>query len=175
MQPEEVYSTKFDSVYKFFYYKDVDADEIEDLTQETFLRFYQKYDPTQLEDTQIAKILYTIARNIWKEWLRGLSKNRTEELFDTVDYALPFEEFTDEIQDQDAWQHERGALISAIKECNPTMRSVLTLRFIEGKTRKEIAELLSIKEDHVYTYQKRGVKMLQKMASGAVPPQSHTK
>ena len=172
MDPQSVHTKFFKVIYRFFYYRDVDKEEIEDLCQETFFRFFNKYTLENLTEIQITKILYTIARNVWREWLRKMTATKTEELFkDDGAYDLILESSED--GDNPDLEGERAQLIEAINNLNPTLRTVLTMRFVEGKTRREIAEHLGTKEKYVHIYQQRGIKALQKILK-TVSPSAHT-
>ena len=61
-------SAQYDKIYKYCYFKTGDAVLAEDITQETFLRFYKagKYH----EHGKIMAYLYTIAANLIKDSFR---------------------------------------------------------------------------------------------------------
>jgi RNA polymerase sigma factor (sigma-70 family) len=171
LDPRHVHATHFKAVYRFFYYREVDGEEIEDLCQDTFFRFFQKYGQQELDTVRISKTLYVIARNVWREWLRLQRRTQTEALFEDELYAATFEAFgEEELEKQPVIGGEE--LRAAIAELNPTLRTVITLRFLEGKTRQEVADALGTKEKYVHIYQQRGIKALQKLL--AVSPLSHT-
>lgn len=166
MSPEELFRQKFALIYRFFYYKDVNKEDIEDLSQEVFVRFFAKYDSFRLSEERCVKTLYRIARYIWLEWLRALDQS-TVSFNEEMDFVESYEEFQDESSEDN---EQRTQLLEYIKGLNPTLKKVITLRFIHGKTRKEIAEEMSIKEKYVHIYQQRGIRLLQKMASKTVSP-----
>jgi RNA polymerase sigma factor (sigma-70 family) len=176
VDPQSAHAQNYSLLYRFFYYRDVDAGDIEDLCQETFYRFFSKYDCSQLDSLRITKTLYAIARNVWREWLRSEVASRTVELDDDDGaYGADFNAFTEEEPSLEMDDVQRGMLIKAIKTLNPTLRTVLTMRFLEGKTRSAIAEHLGTKEKYVHIYQQRGIKALQKaLALSAVSPLAHT-
>ncbi len=174
MDFESAYHANFKLVYRFLYYKDVDKGDIEDLAQEVFFRLYKKYDCSQMEAEHITKTAYAIARNVWLEWLRTQGEKRTLALIDDFDYVDSYEEFIQEELPEDERESERERLRACIKDLNPTVQKVLTLRYLEDKTRKETAAILQITEDQVHTYQKRGVAYLRKHFGKTVPPLSHT-
>lgn len=168
MSFEELYNSCFSKVYKFFYYKYVEKDYIEDLVHDAFLRFYKKYSDKDLSSDEHQKILFGICRNVYKEWVRKAVKEKNVSFLDNYEYEIADESVPDDevLFEADNAEKIIENNLELIKECldelNETVRKVLEYRFLEGKTRKETAELLNIKEKDVHTYQKRGVKYLKK-------------
>ncbi len=163
MTETQIYDQNFKRIYRFLYYKSVKPpQEIEDVVQEVFLLFFAKYDCTKMSEVEAAKILFGITKNKYKEWVRASIKHQTFELFDNNHADETFEDYVDEEYEYrlDSFRHKAH---SAIKLLNPTLRQVMTMRFIDGLTRHEIAEKLGIKEKHVHVYQRRGIAALQKM------------
>lgn len=174
MDPAVIYHQHFRAVYRFFYYRDVDAGDIEDLVQETFIRFFGKYSSHNLSDERITKTLYAIARNVWREWLRSIQNHRTVELLDFDGLTDTLADYQEDQSEED-WTAEREVLSAALTTLSPNIADVLRLRFLEGLTRSETAKRLDMKEDTVHTYQKRGIQQLQAKLGKPVPPSSHTK
>ncbi|MFW5720396.1 MAG: RNA polymerase sigma factor [Candidatus Dojkabacteria bacterium] len=162
MDFESLYKLHFTSVYRFFYYKSVNTSEIEDLVHDVFMRFYTKYSQETFDEDESKKILYGYARNIYKEWVRARIKEKKTDFNDDIDYSdsfdsLPGKEFEEKLKSQ------RLQVQEALKLLNPKVKAVIEMRFLAGMSRKEIAEKLHMKENDVHTYQKRGVKYLDKI------------
>lgn len=162
VNPEEVYRLHVKSVHRYFYYKGVTINDVEDLVQESFFRFFQAY-PDQRSEVDTRKILYVISRNVWREWVRNQLKHRVYELDELKAIPETAEDFSEE--DPAEYDGQRAVLLAVIEKLNPTVKAVLTMRFIDGKTRKEIAAHLGIAEKDVHTYQKRGIKSLHKLVA----------
>ncbi len=162
---QRIYSAHFKPLYKYFAYRDLSGPDCEDACQEVFLRFFQKYSAGPLSETGQSKILYTIARNVYLEQLRKLTKHAHNELFE--DDLPEGHEWTQFVEEEQSPQGEdlRAELIQAIAQLSPALRQVLEMRFIEGLTRREIAEKLNTKEKYVHIYQQRAIKQLQKVVS----------
>lgn len=160
MNFEDVYKSNFSRVYKFFYYKFVNKDYIEDLAHDVFMRFYIKYGYRQVfQSDEASKILYGISNNIFKEWVRKSYKEKRVDFEDNYIYSL--EDFLDKDYAEKK-ESQKKQIIEALNNLNPTVKYVLEARFLYGLTRKEIAEKLGVKEKDVHTYQKRGIKYLKK-------------
>jgi len=173
MSPEDAYTSIFPALFRYFYYRNISKEETEDLAQETFLRFFKKYDSTKYSLEECRKITYGIASNVYKEWLRSIQHTSNYELHE--DFPLPdkHEELCDDTSEEYLEKH-LPLLHAAIDQLAPTLKQVITLRFIEGLTRKEVAERLNTKEKYVHIYQQRAIKSLQKiLGTSAVSPSSY--
>jgi RNA polymerase sigma-70 factor (ECF subfamily) len=159
---EELYNLNFKYVYRFFYYKSVAKEEIEDLTHEVFIRFYAKFKDYNIDQIESKKILFGFCCNIYKEHVRKSIKENRVEYNDLFEYDECFEEFVD-----DEMELKLDNMQKLISEClpklNPKVRAILECRFLKGMTRKETAAKFNITEKDVHTYQKRGVRYLKKM------------
>ena len=167
MNFEELYNLNFKYVYRFFYYKSVSKEEIEDLTHEVFIRFYGKYNGKNISQEESKRILFGFCNNIYKEFVRKSIKENRAEFNDFLQYEEIFEEFVEECFEEKL--SEMRALISQnIQKLNPKVRAILECRFIHNMSRKEVAAKFNITEKDVHTYQKRGVKYLKKMVENNV-------
>ena len=157
-------------MYRFFYYKSVNSAYIEDLSQDVYIRFYNKFSDKELSEVESKKILYGIARNVYKEWVRQSIKEKRVSLLDNFEYEeLDHGDLLDlflELENPEFDEKllkNQEILKEAIETLGENVRNVIKMRFVEGLSRKEVAEKLNIKEKDVHTYQKRGVKYLKKL------------
>lgn len=85
---EEFYQQTFKNTFRFFYYRGVSFDLVDDLTSEVYIRFYQKYSHKldQIPDgfTESKKIIGGIANLILKESFREQTKYKIFELPEDV-------------------------------------------------------------------------------------------
>jgi RNA polymerase sigma factor (sigma-70 family) len=166
MNIEEIYSQTFQYVYRYFYYKSVNPSDVEDLTHEVYIRFYQKYKEKYLSVYEAKRILYGYCKNIYKEWCR---KSYKEKRADLIDNLVPYEDDFDEFEDdnyEEKLEDQRKQILQALEKLNSRTKYILESRFLRGMTRKEIADELGISEKDVHTYQKRGIKYLSKIING---------
>lgn len=136
-------------------YKKADA---EDLTQETFLRLYDKR--KTLDPEKGAKNwLYTVATNIAYDLFR--KRRRANEL------PLEGNEEAETIEDRGAYYHiERAKDIeSALGRLKPKHRNALVLFYKESFTYEETAESMNIPVNTVKTYIRRGKEALKGLLS----------
>jgi RNA polymerase sigma factor (sigma-70 family) len=166
------YSHLFPALYRYFFYKQVQRDSIEDLCQESFMRFFQKYDSTQFTELDCAKILYGIARNVYREWVRRAIRDTTFELNEDMAITDSFADFLLDIDDA-AEEFNTKLLDEALGTLSETFQKVLRMRFILGMSRAQVAEELGVKEKHVHVYQRRALVALRqelvKMELNCIP------
>lgn len=67
---------QYDKIYRYCYFKLHNRETAEDITQETFLRYFEKY--PALTGERALKCLYTIARNLCIDEYRRQSGSRTD-------------------------------------------------------------------------------------------------
>jgi len=167
---EIFYRNSFKGVFRFFYYKSVDLQSIEELCQEVYMRFWKNY-KAYLEDfAQSKKIIYGIALNVYREWVRSSLKNETLCVDDFWEQLATEEQ----ISSIDPWlnsdyekQHQKlkKRLKIAISQLPEKQKLVLEYRFLRRLTRKETAARMNTTEDNVYTYQKRAIKALKQIVN----------
>jgi RNA polymerase sigma factor (sigma-70 family) len=156
-----IYNETYKSLYRFLYYKNLDKKDVEDLLQESYYRFFSKYGDRSLLVEECKKILYSVALNVYREWVRRNMREQTFELEqDYPSQAADIGYFED--AEVDDFEKYRSLLFAAIDELNPTLQAVVRMRFIENMTRAQIAEKLGTKEKYVHIYQQRAIEMLQK-------------
>lgn len=86
---------QYDKIYRYCYFKLHDRRTAEDITQETFLRYLQKYDHMTADQT--LKYLYTIAGNLCiDEYRRHAAKPQDAMREDTVSEAVLGKDFEED-------------------------------------------------------------------------------
>ena len=129
----------------------------EDVMQETFLR-YAKHTQSFNDEEHKRAWLLRVAANLCKDVLKSAaSKNESlesmqeEQLFQVVD----------ETADDGTAALERSDLMKALRSLDEKYRSVLYLTYFEGYTGAQVAKVLGIKENTVYSNLTRGKKILK--------------
>ncbi|MBM3458862.1 MAG: sigma-70 family RNA polymerase sigma factor [Armatimonadetes bacterium] len=132
----------YQGVYRFFRWLTYDRDVAEDLTQETFLGFWNSLDrlerPTEAD---LQAWLYGIARNRWRKRLRGCRKATLylEAAEQRPDPAPGPEELA-----LVSWEQEEVA--RAVAGVPPEYREALVLRVFQELSYAQIADMLGIRE-----------------------------
>ena len=122
------YEVQYDKIYRYCYYKVNNAIVAEDITQETFLRFFENN--TYQETGKALNYLYTIARNLCIDEYR---KRVSEEL------PKDPEQFgTGNMEESIV---EGVAMQQALSKLSPMERELVLLRFVNEVPVKVISEL----------------------------------
>jgi len=112
--------------------------EREDLTQETFIRLYRRrnfYRPT----AQFTTFLYTIARSVWTDRCRKITRRERMMGYVRLD-AWVKEECANDYADRTGYAEAEAAL----ETLSPKLRETLVLSVYQGLQHKEIADVLGI-------------------------------
>ncbi len=153
------FDTYHDAIFRFCLFKVSNRDVAQDLTQETFMRFWQTLRTGEDSSEQKLKndraYLYTIARNLVIDWYR----KRKDASLDTIrDTGIDFEgSGASEITDHASTQE----ILSLIRTLEEGDQEVLLLRYVEGYGPQEIAKLLNESANVVSVRIHRAVKKLQ--------------
>ena len=150
---EGVFQEYSDVIYRLCLYKINSEDVAYDLTQETFLRLWNKMSSGQ-DISKSKQYLYQIARNLIVDHYKtnkALSLDLLEEDgFDPVSNTVATETLS-----------EVSLIKDVIESLDREFRDVVYMRFVEEMKVKEIAEVLGISENLVSVRINRGKKKLQ--------------
>ena len=114
-----------------------------------------------LSELDCQKILYTIARNVYREWVRQAKRQAVVELNDDQAVTDSFAEFSLDVAEEPE-EFNPKLLEEALLTLSDNFQAVLRMRFILGMTRAQVAEELGIKEKHVHVYQRRALVVLRR-------------
>lgn len=161
MDPEEikdqfltVYDQHADAIFRFCVLKVTSRSVAEDLTQETFMRYWQQLRQGTMVDNDRA-LLYAIARNLVIDWYR----KRKEQSLDVLTDA-GFEFASDD--HATIRQHaEVREVLDVVQGLDEPSREALTLRFVEGLSPKDIAALSGETANAVSVRINRALKKVQ--------------
>lgn len=128
----ETFDTYNDAIFRFCLVKTSNKELAEDLTQETFMRYWQSLsDGKEMSHTR--SFLYTIANNLVIDWYRKKKSASLDALsdegFDPEDTQLL------SVQKQAEFEE----VLSTIADLEEKDKEVLLLRFVEGLNPRDIA------------------------------------
>ena len=132
-----------ESVYALAYSKLRNSHDSEDITQEVFIRAYQKLRTLKQWDNMHAW-LYSITNNMCKDWIKIQSKRPDRISIEDQD-PQKIENLAANSQDDPMIE----ALNEALESLPEMYRQVITLYYLGGKDNKEIANFLGISPDSV--------------------------
>ena len=134
--------------------------DCEDAFQETFLKYAQSN--AEFKDEEHRKAwLITVARNTCKDLLKR-SSNKVVPLDEVDESALAL--------DPSGAESAAGGgvdVIAALQKVEDPYRSILYLKYYEGYRASEIADMLDMPENTVYTNLARGRKKLKEVLAHA--------
>ncbi len=172
---EELVAERSGEIYGLLFRLTENGEEARDLTQETFLRAFQKIDRFRGEAdvrTWIYRIAINQARNR-SRWWRRRRRDSTVSLDAT--HGESHQSISDTIAEpsqnpeQQTLARERGmALRSALQRLGLAYRETVILRDIEGFTYEEIAETLGINVGTVKSRLARGRQALRQKLEGSL-------
>ncbi|WMJ89955.1 RNA polymerase sigma factor [Anaerocolumna sp. MB42-C2] len=136
---------EYDKIYRYCYYKVYNQQAAEDITQETFLRYFNQ--TTYLERGKSLAYLYTIAKNLCYDYY---AKTSTELLDETA--------AADNMEDSLVTSI---ALTEALLLLSEDTREVLMLRYVNELSINEISKFLKISRFAVYRRINNGLHKLK--------------
>ena len=143
-------------------------EDAEEIVQDAFVRAYRalaKMDPEQRAELRLQPWLYTITLNVTRNRLR--SKRPTSVALDSLADPDALLNETQEGPDQPEAIVERGAdmvlVEQALLQLPMHLRAAATLRFIEGRSHPEIAEILDQPIGTVKSHVHRAVRILRRI------------
>lgn len=150
----QAYDQYADELYRFCYFKVSDSERAQDLVQESFTRYWQTLRDGKVVGNPRA-LLYTIARNRITDWYR---KKKEDSLDAIQEEGIEFAGFTGADVEQKAQYEE---LLRAVDELDETSKEAVLLRFTEGWSPSEIAQLHGESANAVSVRLNRAIKRLQ--------------
>ena len=151
----DIYDQYYLSIYRFIFRQVGDVEVSRELSSEVFHRMvkYNRNDIGQMK--YLARWLYCVARNIVVDHYRrqqhrnhlSLNDEMIDSLYDTVETA-EIHISTEKMRD-------------ALKKLTPEQRQVIVLKFMEGRSNQEIAEILSKPVGAVKSLQHRALTALR--------------
>jgi RNA polymerase sigma-70 factor (ECF subfamily) len=147
------------SVYRFLYYRVGSLTLAEDLTAETFFRALRSMHSFRWQGKDFGAWLMTIARNLTADHFKA-GRTRLEQTTEDMQ-TLDSTSESPEIEVLSSLTNE--ALLKALGELPTEQRECLIMRFLQGLSIAETAEILGRSSGAVKQLQLRGVRNLAKL------------
>lgn len=151
------YERWFPAVYSYFRRRTSDDETAQDLTSETFERIVKalpRFKPGEDPERSTRVWVYRIAGNVYKNTLRRWSREAARD----EAWAEGWSSISDDRQGVD-----HGLLLGkAVQTLDPLDRDILGLRFWEGLTAREIADVVDLTQREVYTALERCMRLLRR-------------
>lgn len=160
----EIYERYYIGVYKYVYYRIGDQTAAEDLTMEVFVKALEAIDGFMFRGIPFSAWLYRIASNLIVDYFRR--QPSMPEL--SLEERLVMNEAHPIRIDQD-FSHQ--ALRAALAELTDDQQQVIILKFVDGLSNLEVAQILGKTEGAVKSLQHRALMSLGRALgeNGEVP------
>ena len=149
------YEAHSDAIFRYCYFQTSNREVALDLSQDTFTKTWQ-YIADGKEVDNIKAFLYRVAKNLIIDWRR---KKKSGSLDALLDEGFDYEEDYDEMERQET-AFEAGQAKEALGQIKKSYKEVLTLRYIDGMSVKDIAEKLGAAENTISVRIHRGLQKL---------------
>ena len=135
----------------------------EDITQETFLRIYQKLD-TLSHPTQFSKWLYAIVDHLCIAWFRKnrLQTRSLQEIHILETEAEAYSRYVATEYAKTTADAQRALVKELLTKLKESDRTVITLHYFEDMTSAEIGEFLGVSENTIKSRIRRARQRLKK-------------
>ena len=146
-------------IYRFVYFKVPSAEVAEDLTSETFLKAW-RYLLQKRDVPHLQALLYSVARSVVVDWYRSSANERGDVSLD--------EAITSELPGTGSEQLLRAIetdfdltrVLEKVRGLKDEYREVLTMKYFDELSHREIASALGKSASHVRVIAHRAVKAL---------------
>ncbi len=150
----QIYDTYASDIYRFCFLKVSNREQAEDLTQEVFTRFWQALREGTVMRSERA-LLYTVARNLVIDWYR---KKKESSLDILTESGI---EFSGDSSADVTIAAEMAEALKAVNELDEPSREALLMRYVEGLSPKEIANLTGESANAVSVRLNRAIKKVR--------------
>ena len=157
----ELYDRYVDVVYRYVQYRVANAALAEDLTSETFLRALRRITSYTWQGRDFGAWLVTIARNLIADHFKS-GRYRMEVA--TSDLVEAGADRSEEGPEGEVLASLTNAtLLEAVKQLNSEQQECIALRFLQGMSVAETAQIMGKNEGAIKALQYRAVKSLSRL------------
>jgi RNA polymerase sigma-70 factor, ECF subfamily len=157
----QLYDRYVDVVYRYIQYRVANTTLAEDLTSETFLRALRRITSYTWQGRDFGAWLVTIARNLIADHFKSGRYRMEVATSDLVEAGAD--------RSQEGPENEvltgltNAALLEAVKELNAEQQECIALRFLQGMSVAETAQIMGKNEGAIKALQYRAVKSLSRL------------
>lgn len=150
----DIYSLFLDDIYRFVYFK-VSSEEVEDITENIFIKAWQKIH------------LYNKGGGNFRSWVFSIARNTVIDHYRTKKQATSLEEVGEIADDSTSpsWSTEQSLnkeiLQAAIAQLPENYREIITLKFVNELSNEEIEAVTKRQQASIRILQFRGLKKLR--------------
>lgn len=153
----EIYERYHSTIYTHIYYRIGDASTAEDLAGDVFVRVVENIDSFVYRGRPLLTWLYTIARNV------VIDHQRRAGLAVMLPLDEPVKNGGEDVERAVELAFSRRRLAAALEHLTDEQRNVIILRFIEGRSLQEAAEIVGKSVGAVKALQHRALQNLRQV------------
>ena len=157
----QLYDRYVDVVYRYIQYRVANSALAEDLTSETFLRALRRITSYTWQGRDFGAWLVTIARNLIADHYKSGRYRLELATSDLVEAGADRSE--DGPEDEVLTGITNGVLLEAVKRLNAEQQECIALRFLQGMSVAETAQIMGKNEGAIKALQYRAVKSLSRL------------
>jgi RNA polymerase sigma-70 factor (ECF subfamily) len=154
----QAYDELSDAIFRHCYYRCFDRDKAQELMQECFMRTWERLAAGD-DIKNLRAFLYRVATNL----VIDSSRRKTSDSLDALTEDQGFEAVDAGATTRIEIAAEASRIAQFLDRLDSAHRHVVTLRFIDGLSPKEIAEVLGETENAVSVRIHRGIAKLKEM------------
>lgn len=161
----QIYDYYVKPIYRFIYFKVPTREDAEDLTSQTFIKALKYIVEEKKEIKSLQAFLYQLARNLVIDFYRTKAIE-TLPIDDQLTEAIPDEEI--DIKEKVEIISDLKNVEEALKQISEPYREVVILRYVEGLSNKEIAQIVNRSEGAVRVILHRGLNKLREKLNSKI-------
>lgn len=154
-----LYVRYMDAIYRYIFFRVSDEQEAEDLTEEVFIRAWEALPNYQHGQFPFTSWLYRIAHNL------VIDHHRKRKADPLPDLELHQSGSSRSNEDKVLHRLDSAMLVDALQQLDPEEQQVVVLRFVEGLSHREVADVIGKSEGASRIIQHRALAALQKYLS----------
>jgi RNA polymerase sigma-70 factor, ECF subfamily len=155
----DLFDRYYDVVFRYVLFRTGDRTLAEDLTQETFVRALRRISSVSYQGRDIGAWFVTIARNLIFDHVKS-SRYRLEQTTSEIVELSPTTGGPEQEVLDGATNDE---LLRCVRKLNPDQQECIQLRFLQGLSVAETAEIMDRNEGAVKALQHRAVRRLAQL------------
>ena len=153
----QLYEGHFDRIYRYVALKIRDRTEVEDMTQQVFIRAYESISSYKMQGYPFSAWLFRIAHNQIVDHIR----RETKKPMVLLDETLPIAGDTD-LEAEVTQKMEMEKVVEAARKLTKSQREVISLRFAGGLSIAEVAATMGKSEGAIKALQHSAILALRK-------------
>jgi RNA polymerase sigma-70 factor (ECF subfamily) len=158
-----LYECYYQDIYNYIYFRLPDASRAEDLTSEVFIKVLESIDSFTFRGFPFSSWLFRIARNMMVDYFRSHQEPVELPLEEEV---LPAERGPSDVFERELTQQQ---LVRALGNLTEDQQQVIILRFVDGLSNTEAAQVLGKSEGAIKSLQYRALNSLNRFLEEAFP------